>query len=178
MRPSPTPTDHRSFDHRRGRRFAAGLLLAATLVSTPSLAPPVAASTAGKATVERSMSRNQVQVLDLVNRARRSRGQRSLATNGLMNQRAQKWAEHLRSMQRLDHRAPPFGTPAGWCAAAENVGMSGNGGTILGTHKAFMRSSGHKHNILNGRWTAVGVGVARDRRGEYFIVHAFADFSC
>ena len=41
-----------------------------------------------------------------------------------------------------------------------------------------MRSSGHKHNIINGRWTAVGVGVANDRHGEYFVVHAFADFSC
>lgn len=41
-----------------------------------------------------------------------------------------------------------------------------------------MRSSGHRANILNSRWTAVGVGVARDQAGEYFVVHAFADFSC
>lgn len=40
-----------------------------------------------------------------------------------------------------------------------------------------MNSSGHRKNILNPRWTAVGVGVARDQRGEYFVVHAFADFT-
>ena len=41
-----------------------------------------------------------------------------------------------------------------------------------------MRSSGHRQNILNSRWTTLGVGVARDGSGEYFVVHTFADFSC
>ena len=124
------------------------------------------------------MSANQQRVLNDINYSRRSKGKRMLDPNGLMNERAQNWAEHLRSCQCLEHRPPPFGTPRGWCAAAENVGRSGNGGRLGQVHAAFMTSDGHRSNILNSRWTAIGVGVARDRLGEYFVVHAFADFSC
>ena len=80
--------------------------------------------------------------------------------------------------QCLEHRAAPYGLTRGWCAAAENVGRSGDGGTLGGVHTAFMNSSGHRANILNARWTDLGVGVARDARGEYFVVHVFADYTC
>ena len=165
------------------------LLLTVTLLGPPGGAEPASAAASATATAAtreaapaeltaRAMTRNQRQVLDLINRARRSRGRGSLLTNGLQNRNAQNWAEHLRSIQALIHRRPPFGASVGWCAAAENIRRSGNGGTILATHRAFMRSAGHKANILNSRWTRVGVGVARDRYGEYFIVHSFADYSC
>jgi uncharacterized protein YkwD len=164
----------------RWRRAGAGIVLAVALMASPLLVSPVEASRPldeGTVTV-RAMTRGQLQVLDLINRARTARGRRAISTNGLMNQKAMNWAVHLRSIQDLDHRAPPFGAPRGWCAAAENVGRSGDGGTILATHRAFMASSGHRTNILNGRYTDVGIGVARDRGGEWFVVHAFADLAC
>src|SRR5262245_24268130 len=165
---------------RSWKRTFGALALTVTLLVTlfGSTATAAASIAETKATTPRVMTRAQVQVLDLINRARASRGRRAIRTNGLMNKRAMNWADHLREIQRLDHRRPPFGVPAGWCAAAENVGRSGDGGTILATHRAFMNSSGHRDNILNARWTDVGVGVVRDRGGEWWIVHAFADFSC
>ena len=149
------------------------------LLMLPMLdAPAGAAEATTDRVTARSMSANQQRVLNDINYSRRAKGKRSLDPNGLMNQRAQNWAQHLVNCQCLEHRPPPYGTPQGWCAAAENVGRSGNGGRLGQLHDAFMRSDGHRANILNSRWTAVGVGVARDRAGEYFVVHAFADFSC
>jgi hypothetical protein len=88
------------------------------------------------------------------------------------------WARELVRCQCLKHRNGPYGANPGWCAAAENVGRSGNGGTLTAVHNAFMRSTGHRANILNSRWTDLGVGVARDGAGEYFVVHVFADYRC
>jgi uncharacterized protein YkwD len=160
-------------------RVAATVLLAIGLVAVPAVQTvvPAQAESAPRLTA-RVMSHSQNVVRDQVNRTRTARSRRALPTNGLMNQKAQRWAEHLRNCQCLAHRAAPFGTPPGWCAAAENVGRSGDGNTLGAVHNAFMHSTGHRDNILNTRWTDVGIGVARDRRGEYFVVHAFADFSC
>jgi uncharacterized protein YkwD len=163
------------------RVITAGALVVMALLITSALPTPVAATAAESTSARlapRTMSHGQRVVADQVNRARTARNRRSIGMNGLMNQKAQRWAEHLRACQCLEHRAAPFGTPPGWCAAAENVGRSGNGGTLGAVHDAFMHSSGHRDNILNTRWTDLAVGVAKDRYGEYFVVHAFADFSC
>ena len=47
--------------------------------------------------------------------------------------------------------------PRAW---GENVGLSG---TVFSMHRAFMRSSGHRGNILNGRYARVGIGMTRAR---------------
>ena len=164
---------------RRLRRTLGATLLCVSLIGVPALTSTADASrTSSAAVTALAMTRNQEIVVGQINRTRANNNRRTLPTNGLMNQRATAWAVHLRNCQCLDHRAPPYGTPAGWCAAAENVGRSGNGGTLGAVHKAFLNSPPHRDNILSRRWTAMGVGVARDRAGEYFVVHAFADFGC
>ena len=45
-----------------------------------------------------------------------------------------------------------------WVMLGENVGY---GGSVKSLHKAFMRSSAHKANILNRRYRFVGVGAKR-----------------
>lgn len=44
-------------------------------------------------------------------------------------------------------------------------------------HAAFMESGGHRTNILLRRYTHVGVGAVQDADGEWFVVHAFADYT-
>ena len=167
----------------RTRRGLAALLVAASLFGllafdAPAQARTTDATASTSRTAARVMNRNQQIVVGQVNRARTARDRRAIATNGLMNQKAMNWAAHLRDCQCLEHRAAPYGLTRGWCAAAENVGRSGDGGTLGGVHTAFMNSPGHRANILNARWTDLGVGVARDARGEYFVVHVFADYTC
>jgi uncharacterized protein YkwD len=161
--PSPAP--------RPRRVLLAAVLVALTLLLTPANAQALPE----RAGTPRVLSHNQRIVINQVNRARTSRDRRAISTNGTMNRNSQNWAAHLRSCQCLQHRAGPFGAPRGWCAAAENVGR---GSSLSGIQAAFMNSPAHRSNVLNRRWTDLGVGVARDRGGEYFVVHAFADLAC
>jgi uncharacterized protein YkwD len=163
----------------------AALLLAASLLGLVAAVPSAeartvdaASSTSTRATTARAMTQSQRVVVGQVNRSRTSRNRHAIGTNRTMNTRAQAWAQHLRTCQCLQHRRAPYQLAPGWCAAAENVGRSGNGGTLTAVHNAFMRSTGHRANILNPRWTDLGVGVARDGAGEYFVVHVFADYRC
>jgi uncharacterized protein YkwD len=164
----------------RIRRCLAALLATVSLVGLLTLEAPsaVARTETSARTTPRVMTRNQGIVVNQINRSRTARNRHAIRTNGYMNERALRWAVRLRTCQCLQHRAAPFGVAPGWCSVAENVGRSGNGGTLAGVHYAFMRSSGHRENILAGRWTDLGVGVAKDRGGEYFVVHVFADYSC
>jgi uncharacterized protein YkwD len=54
------------------------------------------------------------------------------------------------STEKLTHRVTK------WRTLGENVGM---GGSVSSLHRAFMNSSGHRHNILSGAYRHVGVGT-------------------
>lgn len=129
------------------------------------------------------MSTDQVTVFNQVNASRQAQGRRTLRSNGMMNQRAMNWARHLMSIQNcadqpcLVHRNLRTVALAGWYAVGENIGRSGNYNTLAVLHQAFLDSPGHRRNILNRRWTDVGIGVVQDGQGEYFVVHAFADYT-
>src|SRR5690606_38745741 len=53
----------------------------------------------------------------------------------------------------------------------ENVGRNGS---IDGIHRAFMSSTGHRRNILNPDYDAVGVGVMW-KSGSTYVVEGFMD---
>lgn len=160
------------------RALVLAVLAALMLLTGPSFEAAAAASAdTTPSPTARVTNRTQRRVMSQVNASRQNFGRRPLGTNGLMNQRAQAWAQRLVTCQCLKHRNAPFATPSGWCAAAENVGRSGDG-TLLTVHQAFMRSWVHRRNILLPRYSDIGVGVARDRDGEYFVAHAFAAFGC
>jgi uncharacterized protein YkwD len=150
------------------RRLAAAVILVLAVGFGPSTAPVEAAA---------ELSGPQQTVREQVNDTRRANGRRTLGVHPTITRRAQAWAEQLRQCQCLRHRRPPYGAVRGWYAVAENVGRSGDGGSLAGVHRAFMGSGGHRSNILGRRWTTMGVGVARDPRGEWFVVHVFADYS-
>lgn len=56
-----------------------------------------------------------------------------------------------------------------WTLLGENVGVGGN---IEALQKAFMESPGHAANILDPRWTHMGVGVIK-RGGTYWVTMEF-----
>jgi uncharacterized protein YkwD len=161
------------------RRALAALLVATALLFTPAF--DAVASARGNRTPPPApaytMTVQQRTVVKQINASRTNRSRGGLNTSRVMNDRAQRWAIHLAQCRCLDHRRGPFGALPGWCSAAENVGRSG-GGSVGSVHGAFMASSGHRNNILNRRWTSMGVGAAVNRFGEWFVVHAFADYRC
>jgi uncharacterized protein YkwD len=56
-----------------------------------------------------------------------------------------------------------------WSALAENVGTGPSVGAV---HKKFMRSPGHRSNILGTQYDKVGVGIVQ-RKGKLWVTEIF-----
>ena len=122
-----------------------------------------------RARVERPLySGEQITVRDQINASRASAGLSGLAMNRTLAAKAQDWAQHLASIQRLEHSNLTSGVPSNWQALAENVGYHTSLG---GVHGLFMGSPGHRANIL-GHYNSVGTGVAHTGQWVY-VVHVF-----
>ena len=113
-------------------------------------------------------SDRQQRVVQQVNATRGSQGRGRLVMHRMLADKAQRWAQRLASRGGLEHSNLASGVPSNWRALAENVGYSGD---LAGVHRAFLRSSGHRANIL-GRFSHVGTGVAQRGRSVY-VVHVF-----
>lgn len=105
----------------------------------------------------------------LVNSARVQAGVPGLAPDPVAQAKAQAWAERLAARGSLDHSRLGDGMDDGWRRLAENVGY---GESVEAVHRQFMESSAHRANILDGRMTHLGVGVARGG-GRTWVVLVF-----
>src|SRR5689334_3477368 len=94
---------------------------------------------------------------NLMNRDRKAHGLSSLGSQTSMQSKAQKWAEQLARDNYLHHSTLTSGAPSCWRSLGENIGY---GGSLSAVEAAFMNSAPHRANILNGRYTKGGVGVA------------------
>lgn len=114
--------------------------------------------------------------LDRTNRVRSSQGVRTLAEHGTLTAKAEAWAQHMASTGKLAHSN--LSSNLGglrYTALGENVGMAG--GTKdpwLAIHNAFVKSPGHYANIVNPKYTHMGIGVAVDRNGTVWVAEVFA----
>ena len=104
------------------------------------------------------ISSGQTAVQNELNADRNAYGLRRLPTHGQLNLKAQAWAEKLARDGRLSHSHLPSGVPSCWRSLGENVGY---GSSAAGVQDAYMRSADHRGNILDGRWSYVGVGYAK-----------------
>lgn len=156
--------------------------------STPTSAPPTVSSTGLRrghrrtlallalpllllAVVATGCNQNEDEkfAVDLVNRARASAGLRPVGWDDTLGDKARAWAQHLADAQALSHSSVASGASPGWHYLAENVGVAGD---VEGAQQAFMGSSSHRKNILDGRFTSMGVGIVW-RNNEMWIVQEF-----
>ena len=108
-------------------------------------------------------------LLSSVNRERAAAGAAPLARMGDLDAVAQAWSEQMARSGKLSHN-PNYSSQVGnWRMVAENVGY---GPTEDGVHRAFMGSSAHRSNILNGQYTEIGIGVASGR-GSVWVTQVF-----
>ncbi len=124
---------------------------------------------AGALLLASCMSSDQSAAFDKVNASRTTRSVSALADDNTAQEKAQAWAEHLASSNTLQHSNLAHGMDGQWKRLAENVGY---GSSIGAVHQQFMTSSGHRANILDSRFTHVGVGVAKGH-GRVFVVQVF-----
>lgn len=104
------------------------------------------------------------QILDLVNNARKNAGAGTLEFDPSLAKVARDKAKDMVENNYFSHQSPTYGSPfemmrkygVSFKAAGENI--AGNQ-TMQGAFNAWMNSSGHKKNILNGNYNATGIGV-------------------
>lgn len=119
---------------------------------------------------EAGVGANERYMVKLINRARVKRGLPALRLNHTMTHRARKHSAAMRERGVIYHsnlRRTLRGIS--WRIAGENVGM---GPDIKLMHRAFMRSSGHRANILLRSYRHVGVGISW-RRGIAYVTVLF-----
>jgi len=130
---------------RRTARWVAALSLTVTaLVGSAAFASSAFASPAGD-------------LATATNTARVSAGLAPLTVNAQLNAVAQAWANKLAAAGVLSHNPALQTQVTNWTVLGENVGMAGDVPTV---QTAFMHSPEHKANILDPRYTQMGVGSA------------------
>lgn len=143
MAPSPT---RRPALLRRATAAIVIALAAAVLVPAP-------ASAAGGVAGE---------VFTLTNAQRTQAGLRPLVSDPALDAAAAEWARHLASTCTFAHSTSQWRSTrvaaSGWIATGENIAAGQPDASSV--MKAWMGSAGHKANILDSRYTGVGVGFA------------------
>lgn len=111
--------------------------------------------------------------LCLLNRERAAHGLGPLRANDALTRAARGHSSNMVSRRFFDHTAPGNVTfverikraryaPRGGWAVGENLAWgSGSLAQPLSIVASWMRSPGHRANILNGRFRAIGIGIAR-----------------
>jgi uncharacterized protein YkwD len=111
-----------------------------------------------------------VQLLAQLNARRADAGLAPLALEPEPVAVAQRWAEAMAANGRIAHRADlTEGMPSTWRNLGENVGT---GPTIDDIHRAFVASPTHDANLVEPRYTSVGIGVA-EVDGQLYVAEEF-----
>jgi uncharacterized protein YkwD len=114
--------------------------------------------------------------LDRTNSLRSSVGARPLHENDILTHKAEEWAKHMAATGTLAHSNLSDGLGGlQWRMLGENVGYSsGTGDVLKRIHDMFVASAPHRANLVNPRFTHMGVGVAKDSRGRVWVAEVFA----
>jgi uncharacterized protein YkwD len=151
---------------------AVSLIVALTCLAAPAQAsadcPHEDARPAGG-----NLSEVRSAVLCLINKERSSRGLRRLRANAKLQEAAERHSDNMTEKEFFDHVSPSGTTPlmrvkaSGYLAGADSWAVGENiawGEQRLSTPaeimRSWMRSPGHKANILNRQFRHVGIGVA------------------
>jgi hypothetical protein len=126
------------------KRVVVGLaLVAGILLSTAELAgaDPVAA---------------EVEFIERINRLRMDKGLAPLAVDGELTAVARAWSRRMADEQELYHNPELSKQVHDWRLIGENVGVGQEAESL---HRAFVDSPAHYENLVEARFTHIGVGV-------------------
>lgn len=122
-----------------------------------------------------TMTADEKEVLNLINKQRTNNGLQALKVDEELQRVARIKAQDMVDNNYFSHNSPTYGSPFDmlksfkipYKSAAENIAAnSSNSGAV----NAWMNSSGHKANILNGTYDYTGIGVVGSSRyGKIFV---------
>lgn len=125
-----------------------------------------------------SLNSDEKEVLDLINKQRASNGLKALEIDYEVQRVARIKAQDMVDNNYFSHESPTYGSPfnmlknfkISYRTAGENIaGNSTNSGAVT----AWMNSSGHRANILNGNFTYTGIGVVNSSKYGKIYVQVF-----
>ncbi|MCX5071783.1 CAP domain-containing protein [Streptomyces sp. NBC_00513] len=114
------------------------------------------------------------QVISLVNAERRQAGCGDLTANAKLTSAAQSYTGVMARSGELSHTGPDGSTMSGrisatgykWSATGENIARGQANATEV--MDSWMKSPGHRANILNCNFTEIGVGVVQGGGGPWW----------
>ena len=124
-------------------------------------------------------SKEQVEVLNLVNKERAAQGLKPLTLNKELSNVANIKSRDMIEKGYFDHTSPTYGSPfdmmkkfnISYNTAGENIAMGQK--TPSEVMNSWMNSSGHRANILNSTYTELGVGIQKDSNGTIYWTQMF-----
>ena len=131
--------------------------------------------------LERAHAEVAAQIVEYTNQARVKEGRPPLAVNARLMHAAQLQAQQMARAGKMAHSFPDAPYPTlrdrmaaaeyEWSAMAENVAIDYR--DAAGAVTGWMRSPGHRANILNATYSEIGAGYATDSRGHRYYAQVF-----
>lgn len=111
-----------------------------------------------------SIKQFEKRVIELTNKEREKQGLEPLKANWQVSRVARYKARDMRDNNYFEHKSPTYGSPfqmmrdfnISFTAAGENIAAGQS--TPQSVVDAWMKSKGHRKNILSSKYTQIGVG--------------------
>lgn len=141
------------------------------------------ASLSGTRTARVSASGDERRAFDLINAARRARGESMLVWDAELTRMARQHSENMARQNFFDHidrqgqnvaTRARVGGVCGWSAIGENIAYNSGYDDPAGfAVERWLTSAKHRDNLLRRGFTHSGVGVARSADGRVFFTQVF-----
>ena len=139
------------------------------------------------------IEREEEDLVAAINTERTSRGLEALAADPLLGEAASAHSREMCDLNYFNHHSPTPGeaTPVeryvdalhadgekqpSSALVGENIFFASVTNDVYNAqyaHQSLMASPSHRHNILEPRFTKVGVGVYRDPKGQFWVTEMF-----
>ena len=143
--------------------------------ATPAKPPVATPAPSGQPQKTGDLSQDEKLLLDLINKERANSNLSPLQADPELMKVARIKAEDMSKNNYFSHYSPTYGSPFDMMrqfgitfkAAAENI--AGNS-TVQGAVSSWMKSEGHRNNIMNSTYNYTGIGIAKNNKyGNMFV---------
>lgn len=109
----------------------------------------------------------------MVNELRVARGLNALAINRSLQESSERWSVHMALRGAIFHNENLGEEIKGnWVRVGENVGR---GPSVEDIQVAFSTSPSHLDNLLDPRWDAMAIGIAKSSDGFLYVTQRFEE---
>lgn len=147
-------------------RLASRLAVLGVLVAAWAVVVLLSTATPAAAAVDAGA---EAELVCLTNAERAQTGAPALRVANDLTRLARSHSAHMANTSRLHHNPTLTSDVANWRIVGENVGR---GPSVSAIHRALMNSTGHRRNILDDRFTEIGIGI-EVRNGTVWVTQVF-----